>query len=236
MDIAAADLDELIGREWLATNGLGGFAASTVAGMNTRKYHGLLVAAMAPPVRRMVLLSRVEETVFHNGWPFALACNEYPGVIHPVGHQVLKAFSYDPVPRWAYQADGWTLEKTLHLLPGENTVCLSYTLLAADRSADLELRPLFALRGIHELMYQWNARLGAEPHPAGGLRIPPTSRTPEVFFAHDGKFAGEGYWYLNTIYRREQDRGYSGLEDLWTPGVVRWTLSPGQTVFSLSSR
>src|SRR5205814_1473070 len=99
MDFATADLEDLIGREWLTVNGIGGYASSTVPGMNTRKYHGLLVAAMAPPVRRMVLLSRVEETVYHNGWPFALACNEYPGAIHPVGYEVLKAFSHDPVPR-----------------------------------------------------------------------------------------------------------------------------------------
>jgi len=235
MDFATADLEDLIGREWLTVNGIGGYASSTVPGMNTRKYHGLLVAAMSPPVRRMVLLSRVEETVYHNGWPFALACNEYPGAIHPVGYEVLKAFSHDPVPRWAYQADGWTLEKQVCLLEGENTVVLSYTLLGADRSADLELRPLFALRPIHELMYQWNGRLGAEVHPSGCLRIPPSSRTPEVFFAHDGKFDGEAHWYLNTIYRREQERGYGGLEDLWSPGVVRWTLSPGQTVHFVCS-
>src|SRR5438067_264933 len=105
-------------------------------------------------------------------------------------------FSRSAVPNWpesgvycasdAAWTDGWTLEKQVCLLEGENTVVLSYTLLGADRSADLELRPLFALRAIHELMYQWNGRLGAEVHPSGCLRIPPSSRTPEVFFAHDG--------------------------------------------------
>src|SRR6476660_5348737 len=84
-DLSALRLDGLIAREWLATNGNGAFASSTLCGLNTRKYHGLLVAAMAPPVRRMVLLSRVEETVFYNGWPFPLACNEYPGTIYPEG-------------------------------------------------------------------------------------------------------------------------------------------------------
>src|SRR5688500_14353159 len=159
LDLSALSFDALLSREWLTVNQIGGYAASTLPSCNTRKYHGLLVASLAPPVRRMVLLSRVEETVFYNGWPHALGCNEYPGTIHPQGQQYLRAFSAEPFPRWAYQGEGWTLEKSLRLLHGENTVVISYTLLGGDRSVDLELRPLLALRGIHELMYQWNARL-----------------------------------------------------------------------------
>ena len=88
MDIGSLSFDALIAREWLATNQLGGYASSSVTGLNTRKYHGLLVAAMAPPVRRMVLLSRMDETVMRDGWPNALSCNEYPGVSHPEGHRL----------------------------------------------------------------------------------------------------------------------------------------------------
>jgi predicted glycogen debranching enzyme len=236
VDASAMGLDELLAKEWLSVNQVGGFACSTAAGLNTRKYHGLLVASMAPPVRRMVLLSRVEETVIASKTEqFQLACSEYPGTIHPTGHAYLRAFSNDPFPRWAYQADGFTLEKTLRLLRGQNTVCLTYTLLAGSaKPVKLELRPLFALRGIHELCYQWNGRLDAQKRSAYQHRIPPTSRTPEVFFAHDGKFEsgeeGAGCWYMSTIYRRECERGYAGLEDLWMPGVVRWTLSPGESV------
>src|SRR6185312_6899654 len=79
-------LEDLLAREWLVANGIGGYAGSTAAGLNTRKYHGLLVAAMAPPVRRMVLLSRMEETLLRDDRRFALDCNEYPGVIYPQGH------------------------------------------------------------------------------------------------------------------------------------------------------
>jgi predicted glycogen debranching enzyme len=241
LDVSALPFDEMVGREWLATNALGGYASSTVPSLNTRKYHGLLVAAMAPPVRRMVLLSRVEETLTHDGWPFALASNEYPGTVHPEGYRLLRAFAHEPFPRWAYQGDGWALEKSLHLVRGQNTVCLAYTLLGGDKPLDLEVRPLFALRGIHDLMYQWQGRLTVEAAPplwmgrtsANGHahRIPPTGRTPEVFFAHDGTFESQPSWYFNTIYRREQERGYGGLEDLWMPGPVRFKLSPGKTVY-----
>jgi predicted glycogen debranching enzyme len=246
LDVSALSFDEMIAREWLATNALGGYASSTVPGLNTRKYHGLLVAALAPPVRRMVLLSRVEETLVRDGWPFPLASNEYPGAIHPEGYRLLRAFSHDPFPRWAYQGDGWALEKCLHLLRGENTVCLSYTLLGGEKSVEMELRPLLALRPIHDLMYQWQGRLTVEDGPGAATeearehlygqthRIPPTGRTPEVFFAHDGVFEPalepQPTWYFNTIYRREQERGYRGLEDLWMPGAVKFTLWPGKTV------
>ncbi|MGH7215401.1 MAG: glycogen debranching enzyme N-terminal domain-containing protein, partial [Tepidisphaeraceae bacterium] len=228
---AGKSLDELASREWLATNGIGGFASSSVPLLNTRKYHGLLVAAMLPPVRRMVLLARMEETVSVDGWAAKLDVNEYPGTVFPQGHQLLAAFSHEPFPRWAYQGHGWTIEKGLRLLRGENTVLITYTLLHGDKPVTLELRPLFALRGIHELSYQWNGRLDTETRSKRHHRIPPTSRTPEVFFAHDdGTFQNQGYWYLNAIHRREQERGYGGLEDLWSPGAVRATLSPGGCV------
>ena len=93
----------------------------------------------------------------------------------------------------------------------------------------LEIKALLALRGIHELMFQWNSRLAAESKREGLVRIPASTRTPEVFFAHNGEFRAEPHWHLNAIYRRENERGYSGLEDLWKPGTFRWTLSPGQT-------
>lgn len=230
LDLSHLGFDDLVRGEWLATFGNGSYASSTICGLNARKYHGLLVAAMMPPVRRMVLLSRVEETVHFDGQSFDLACNEYPGTIHPRGYRLLRAFHHEPYPRWGYQADGWTIEKELRPIRGRNAVVLSYSLLGGDKAVELELRPLFALRGIHELTYQWNGKLDPQNVSKTHHRIPATSRTPEVFFAHDGVFAPQPCWYLNTIYRREQERGYGGLEDLWMPGVVKWTLAPGQTV------
>jgi predicted glycogen debranching enzyme len=185
----------------------------------------------------MVLLSRVEETVISDGWSDPLACNEYPNSIYPRGDQCLRAFSHDPFPRWAYQGQKWTIEKSVQLINGQNTVVLSYSLLAgaSTTAVELQLRPLFALRGIHDLTYQWNGPLAVEDYKPGHHRIAPTGKTPEVFFAHDGVFEADSHWYLNTIYRREQERGYAGLEDLWNPGLVRWSLTPGQTVHFVCS-
>jgi predicted glycogen debranching enzyme len=79
-------------REWLETNGIGGFAFSTIAGLNTRRYHGLLVAATKPPLGRMVLLSKLEEVLVVDGRRYELSANRYPGVIHPQGYLYLKQF------------------------------------------------------------------------------------------------------------------------------------------------
>src|ERR1017187_1830210 len=83
-------------REWLETNGLGGYASSTKCGMNTRRYHGLLVAATKPPVGRMVLLSKLEETLTVDGKSYQLSVNQYPGAVHPRGDVYLKQFRLDP--------------------------------------------------------------------------------------------------------------------------------------------
>ena len=119
-------LEVAIRREWLETNGIGGFASSTVVGMNTRRYHGLLVAATQPPVGRMVLLSKMEETLIVGGRRFELSCNRYPGAIHPEGHLLLKHFRRDPFPVFVYDLDGATLEKSLFMVQGENTTVIQY--------------------------------------------------------------------------------------------------------------
>lgn len=235
LDLAGLDLDQQLQHEWLVGNGLGGYASSTVAGLNTRKYHGLLVASMAPPVRRMVLLSRVEETLFVGGQVHSLATAEYPGAINPAGYRLLRKFASDPYPRWAWQGEGWTLGRWLRLLPGRNTVCLTYFLLGCDQRAELSVRPMLALRGIHELGFQWNGRLGTTRIDSRRVRVNATCRTPEVFLAADAEFDPQPLWYLSNIYRAEIARGYSGLEDLWTPGTLSWTLRPGQPVHFVCS-
>lgn len=235
LDLAGLDLEQQIQHEWLVSNGLGGYASSTVAGLNTRKYHGLLVASLAPPVRRMVLLSRVEETLFVGGQMQVLSTAEYPGTVNPSGYRLLRKFATDPYPRWAWQGEGWTLGRWLRLLPGRNAVCLTYFLLGCDQHAELAVRPMLALRGIHELSFQWNGRLGTTRIDPRCVRVNATCRTPEVFLAADAEFDAQPLWYLSNIYRTEIARGYSGLEDLWTPGVFSWTLRPGQPVHFVCS-
>src|SRR6201987_2793626 len=110
-----ADLQQALRREWLETNGLGGFAGSTIAGLNTRRYHGLLVAATKPPVGRFVLLSKLEETLVVEGQAFELSANRYPGVVHPQGFRYLKQFRLDPFPIFTYEIEGIEIEKSVFM-------------------------------------------------------------------------------------------------------------------------
>src|SRR5215475_5885025 len=105
------NFDAASSREWLETNGIGGFACSTVIGLNTRRYHALLTAAMNPPAGRVVLLSKCEETLVINGRPCELASNQYPGVVHPQGYMHLDDFRLDPFPVFTFKAQDIAVEK-----------------------------------------------------------------------------------------------------------------------------
>src|SRR3954451_10759756 len=120
------DLEIAAGREWLETNGLGGFASSTIVGMNTRRYHGLLTAATNPPVGRVLLLSKVEETLIVSGKHYDLSVNRYPGAVYPQGYRFLKEFRLDPFPVFKYQIDNLEIEKRVFMPHGENTTVVEY--------------------------------------------------------------------------------------------------------------
>src|ERR1700740_397182 len=120
------DLSTALRREWLETNGLGGFASSTIVGLNTRRYHGLLVAATEPPVGRLVLLSKLEETLLIDGKRFDLFNNRYPGVVHPQGFHYLKQFRLDPFPFFTNQIAANEMEKSVFMIHGENSTVIHY--------------------------------------------------------------------------------------------------------------
>ena len=123
-----SDLEAALRREWLETNGLGGFASSTIIGLNTRRYHGLLVAATKPPVGRLVLLSKLEETLLIDGRRFDLSANRYPGVVHPQGFRYLKNFRLDPFPVFTYEVEGIEIEKCVFMIHAENSTVIHYQL------------------------------------------------------------------------------------------------------------
>jgi predicted glycogen debranching enzyme len=186
------DLDEALRREWLVTNGIGGYASASLAGANTRRYHGLLVAALSPPLGRAVLLSKLEETVeiiAADGSvspTFALSVNLYPGAVYPQGHRFLTAFSALPAPTWTWSPQpGVQIDKRIWMPAEQNAVYVTYTLreAPADSCANLHLVPLFAWKDYHSemhatdsLQYQWHpplARVARTPgDPCGVLTIP----------------------------------------------------------------
>ena len=234
------DLDAALQREWLETNGLGGFASSSILGVNTRRYHGLLVAATQPPVGRQVLLSKFEEALIVDGQKFELSANEYPGTVHPRGYELLREFRIDPFPTFVFEAGGVQVVKTVFMIDGHNATVVQYELLPGSlaKSVELELRPLIAFRDFHALTRQnasLNGAVGLEPQMAV---ISPYYGLPTMYLAHNARdVETEGAWFLDFQYRVERERGLEFSEDLYNPCTLRFDLGAGAaTAIASTSR
>jgi predicted glycogen debranching enzyme len=220
-------------REWLETNGLGGYASSTACGMNTRRYHGLLVAATRPPVGRMVLLSKLEETLVCGDSRFDLSVNRYPGTVHPQGHQYLTEFRAEPFPTWVYRAGGIEITRSLFLRHGENTVVVEYAVTGG--ACKLEIRPLIACRDYHGMSHA-NPHIRRTYDEAGGvLALQPYDGAPELFLAHNGAAEAGGDWYYDFEYDIERQRGFQEREDLFNPLVLSFNCAAGRPARIIAS-
>jgi predicted glycogen debranching enzyme len=222
------DLGEACSREWLETNGIGGFACSTILGLNTRRYHALLTAATKPPVGRFVLLSKMEETLSVGGQRFELGANQYKNLIHPHGYEYLESFRMDPFPVFRYRCGDVQLEKTVFLVQGENTVVIQYELLGDlhGRACSLEVRPLVAFRDYHSTTHANEAIQRDVAAQAGLATITPYPGLPSLHFAHNAlSIDSSGFWFYNFEYERERERGLDSLEDLYSPFLLRFDLA-----------
>src|SRR6266436_551358 len=210
-----ADLGRAQKLEWLETNGLGGFSSSTITGMNTRRYHGLLTAATKPPVGRFLLLSKLEETLIVDGRRYDLSVNQYPGAVYPQGHTFLKEFRLDPFPTFIYQAGGVEIEKRLFMVHGENTTVVEYELRSENQDCSLELRPLIAFRDYHGTAHHNDSLNRSVEMEEGQAAITPYQGLPTLHLAHDGgRVEVTGDWYYNFEYALEKERGLDFREDL----------------------
>jgi predicted glycogen debranching enzyme len=211
-------------REWLETNGIGGFASSTIPGINTRRYHGLLVASLHPPVDRHVLLAKLEETVFLNGARYELSANFYPGTIHPSGYNWLRKFRLDPFPIFTFEVGGIEIEKRVFMVHGENTTVIEYELIGPGECT-LEVRPLIAFRDYHSTTHANSAIDTQLQQSEGEVSIQPYAGLPRLYFGHNARWvAAESTWYYNFDYPRERERGLESTEDLFQPMVLQFFL------------
>ena len=224
------DLADALTREWLETNGLGGFASSTVVGLNTRRYHGLLTAATKPPVGRLVLLSKFEETFWINEKRYDLSTNQYPGVVHPRGFELQTGFRLDPFPVLTYEVEGIEIEKAVFMVQGENTTVVQYDFRKKrtqpeDVTYNFKIRPLIAFRDYHGTTHE-NAALDSHVEVTDGLaRISPYADLPPLYLAYaEGEIETNGFWYRNFEYRIEQERGLDFHEDLFSPFALTFAI------------
>ena len=232
------NMKEATSREWLETNGIGGFASSTVSGIHTRRYHGLLIAATKPPVGRMLMVSKFEETLVVGSERFDLSANEYPGVIHPRGFDLLTGFRLDPWPIYTFEAGGMKLEKSVFMAYGQDTTVVSYELVAASIGVEvkLELRPLVAGRDYNSTTHENGAISRHYEIVPSMVSFAPYDGLPRIYIAHNASAVEEqSVWYKNFIYRVEGERGLDYVEDLFNPFLLRFTLATGTAANVIAS-
>ncbi len=209
-------------QEWVLSNGLGGYAAATVLGMNTRRYHGLLCAATVPPVGRVMLVNRVAEELTvgdGGGAPYELSINTFSGgVLHPRGDRHLVRFEVGDLARWTYDVDGVTVVKEVQVLWGRNVTAVRYTVDAGDgRPFRLAVSPFASLRDFHGLRRAAGADVRAE---AGDRTVELTDGGTAVSITADaGRFEAKPDWWYGFVYPAETERGQDDREDLFTPGA-----------------
>jgi predicted glycogen debranching enzyme len=180
--------------EWLLTNGTGAYASSTLACTHTRRYHGLLVAALDPPRQRHVLLSHVDASIVTRdvdgrARSHDLAAHQFPGVDPEQRPLALRLFAQDPIPRWRWSVAGGELEATLGLVPGSNAAVLRYAWRGPEPVV-LKLRPLLAMRPFHALSRENGGMVQRVELRAGEVRVRPSKDLPRLCFRHEGTFVG----------------------------------------------
>lgn len=211
---------EDIGKEWVLANGLGGYSSSTVLGINTRKYHGLLVATINPPWGRRLLLSKFEEEVEVGGQLYPLSSNFYPGVVHPQGYQYLSEFILFPFPTFVYQLPRARIEKKVIMPHGFNAILVNYRA-ACDEKLKLRIFPLLNCRNIHSLTKRGELRFEQE-QIEGGAKV--STQETVIYLGSDlasyvpSDLHEPERWYLNMEYPEERERGYEFREDHYCPG------------------
>ena len=223
--------EEAVQFEWLETNGLGGWASSTIIGSNTRRYHGLLVASTTPPIERMVLVSKIDERLIINDQPFELGVNDFGDAINPVGNQYLSKFTKDLLPEWTYELNGITIKKTICMVQGENTTVVVYTVLKAPNAFTLELQPFIAARDYHTLQNNKSNLWWDVEFKDGIFRNHPFEHSPNIYIAvPDATYEHHPNWFDHYTYVEEKNRGLDYKEDLMNHGTLSVTLKKGQSV------
>ena len=229
--------ESAVEREWLSTNGIGGYASGTIAGANTRRYHAFLMASFDPPVERTLLVAKVDLSVEYLGTRYHLSANEFAdGTVDPRGFIDIESFEIvDGIPTWRYALADALLEQRIFMQPLANTSYLTLEARRASAPMHIELRPLVAYRDYH------SQNRGALP-----FRMQADTNRCTVF-AFDGarpfhlelatgRFAAAASMYWNFLHREEATRGLDALEDLWSPGTFAAELPPGESrCFSASS-
>lgn len=232
------DFEQAFRREWIVTNGLGGYSAGTISGLNTRRYYGLLVAALSSYPERILMVSKLDTEAYYDGDGkfYRLACNEYAnGAVNPHGYHYLESFSLDgATPVWVYAMADARLERRVWMQHGHNTTYITYTLTRATDTMFLKLTPFCTYRSYHNHSQgDWQPTVRTV---VGGFEVLAFSQAQPYRVVIDrGEFQRDEDWYWHFRHRLDASRGLDDLEDLFVPGYFQYTLSPGETLTLICS-
>ena len=237
MAINDASVDDLLSTEWLLTNNRGGYASSTILGCNTRRYHGLLIGSLYPPIDRIMAMAGCLEMVIADGKVFNLSAFEFNNKFAPWNLDCIKRFRQDIGVHFDYQLDELEVTKSVYLLHDADTAVLVYEFRDIRKPAELVLRPFVGLRDFHSLQKsfaplcsQWqNGSLLIRHNVAQSCEL--LLNCPAASFKEDRQ------WWFDFVYRVDRERGQDFTEDLWTPGVFKCSIdSPTDVVLWASLR
>jgi predicted glycogen debranching enzyme len=236
-----ASLDLLLSREWLVTNGLGGYGSGTVGGVNTRRYHGILVAALAAPLGRMVMLNQLSEEIRLPEWTrYSLGGEEHPdGKLELHGANHLVEFRLEAgLPVWRYEAGGIAIEKRLLLVHEQNTAHVTYTLVAGEGPVRMKVRPAVHFRHHDDPVDVCHLGSHALTVVDNRFELSMNAEFPRLRLLVVGSrssFVVDGGMIPEKRYRLEAERGYPSVGSAWTPGWFRMDLERAQEATLVAS-
>lgn len=230
---ANQSIENLLNRQWLLTNGCGGYASSSISGCNTSSYHGLLIGALNPPVKRVMALSTCVDTVVCGGKAYQLTPCEFPDNFNTEGIAYLRRFSKDFGVHFYYEiADsGVKLKKSIYLLRDADTVAIIYDFTDVNSPVEFYSRPLAGLRDFHSIQKSSQPLYSTPIEHGVSVRKHDPDGCELILTSPDAQFIEEQQWWFNFTYRDNQERGLNHMEDLWTPGFFKsWIDAPSQIV------
>src|SRR5215472_16516982 len=219
-------------REWLVTNGIGGYASGTVSGNLTRRYHGLLIAALNPPVGRILLVAKLEETAIYAGSEYALATNRWlSGAIEPKGCLNIESFRLEgTTPVWRLALGNTLLEKRIWMRQGENTTYVQYSPLNGNAPVRLSVKALVNYRDFHSSTHAGDWRMEVESVEHGLQVVAFAGATPFYLLTANAGLEPQHVWYHDFFLSMEKARGLDDREDHLLAAASAIELAAGASV------
>ena len=221
LSLESLSIDQMLSKEWLITNNAGGYASSSVVGCNTRRYHGLLIGSLNPPVDRVMSLACCLEMIVADSKIYNLSTFEFSDRFAPENFNYIKAFRKNAGVHFDYETPKAHLTKSVYILGETNTAAIVYDFKKVFEPVDFIFRPFVGLRDFHSLQKS-HAQLKTAEFKQGLLIRHEVSDSCELFLSSsDAKFEPDPQWWFDFVYRHDKQRGQDYKEDLASVGFYR---------------